>query len=232
MTPKSINNEFSCGLLARSLNSAELWHHKALPTTSIHPHSFGMAKPYLPSRYVCTALAWQRHSYHHRYVCTALTQQSHSYRHRYVHTTLTRQSHSYCLWYVRTALARQSHSYHPNTSAQLWHGKAIATVIDTSAQLWHGKAIVTISDTSTQLRGHDKALASQIHSLDFVCAKAWQTLAMVSLSVHLVCSTMTWLSLSRQLTRFYMTKLPTLTLTTTFQQCSIQSTYDVLYGLP
>ena len=43
---------------------------------------------------------------------------------------------------------------------------------------------------------HDKALASPIRLLDFVCATAWKTLATVSLSVHLVRSTKTWLSLS------------------------------------
>ena len=77
---------------------------------------------------------------------------------------------------------------------QLWRLKALANVpirphgfgaaqpeppSDTSAQLWHGKAI-----------------ASPTRSLDLVCAKAWQTLATVSPSVHLARSTKTQLSLS------------------------------------
>ena len=39
-------------------------------------------------------------------------------------------------------------------------------------------------------------LAVRIHSLDFVCAKAWQTVTTVSLSVYLVRSIKTQLSLS------------------------------------
>ena len=80
-------------------------------------------------------------------------------------------------------------------SAELWHGKALATVSDTSTEFWHGKALATVSNTSAQL-GARQSLASPIQSLNFVCAKAWQTLTTVSWSVHLVHSTKTQLSLS------------------------------------
>ena len=127
----------------------------------------------------------------------------------YVRTALAQHRHSYHLWYVRIALARHSHNYRLDTSTQLWHAKAIATVSDTSAQLGARQS------------------SSFTDSLYFVCAKTWQTLATVSPSVHLVRSTKTQLSLSHQLTRLY-----TPTLTMTLQHCNIQSTYDVLYGLP
>ena len=48
----------------------------------------------------------------------------------------------------------------------------------------------------------------------------WQTLATVPPSVHLVRSTKTRLSLSHQLARLYMTKLPTPISTSTLPQCS------------
>ena len=77
------------------------------------------------------------------------------------------------------------------------HNKAIATVNDMSTWLWHGKTIATINDMPAQL-GARQSL-SFTDPLNFVCVKAWQTLATVPLSVHLVRSTKTRLSLSHQL---------------------------------
>ena len=126
---------------------------------------------------------------------------------RYIRTALTRQSFA-PVRYVRTALARPSHSYRP-------HSFDTATLRLSS---WY---------TSTA-RGHDKALASPTRSLDLVCTKAWQTLTTVSPTFHLVRNTKTRLSLSPQLARLYMTKLPTLTSTSTLLQDTTQSTYDSL----
>ena len=91
--------------------------------------------------------------------------------------------------------------------------------------------------------GHDKAIPSPTRSLDFVCIKAWQTLATVSPSVHLVRSIKIRLSLSHQLARLYTTRLPTPISTSKFPQCSPRNdsllrttlalpqlpTYDPLY---
>ena len=111
-----------------------------------------------------------------------------------------------------------------DTFTQLWHGKTVAPAIDTSAQLWHGKARATVSNTSAQLGARQSPSFTNL----LARVKAWQTLATISPSVHLVHCTKKWLSLSRQLTHLYAIKLPTLILTTTLQQCSIQSTYDSL----
>ena len=83
-------------------------------------------------------------------------------------------------WYVRTTLAQNSHSYHLNTSEQLWHSTAIATISDMSEQLWHGTAIAIISDTSTQLwRG------TAIASVSDTPSQLWHGTAIAAVSIHL-----------------------------------------------
>ena len=74
-------------------------------------------------------------------------------------------------------------------------------------------------------RGHDKAIASSIRSLDCIYAKAWQTLATISSFVHSVRSTKTRLSLSKPRSLDpYATKLPAPTSTTTLLQTLLHST--------
>ena len=72
-----------------------------------------------------------------------------------------------------------------------------------------------------------KPLASPIRSLDVTCTKAGQILAPVTLSVHLVRSSKTWLCLSH-ITR---STLRDQAANTDFDQDMLQSTYDPLYGL-
>ena len=127
-------------------------------------------------------------------------------------------------------------------SAQLWHGKALASVRYVRTALarpnhsyrpTHPHGFDTAKPQlspryARTARGRDEALASPTRTLDLVCAKAWQTLPTVSPFVPLVRSTKTQLSLSPQLTRIYATKLPTPISTSTLMQCSMQSTYDSL----
>ena len=135
-------------------------------------------------------------------------------------------------------------------SAELWNGKTIAIHTDTFAHLRFGKALATLPDTSIQLE-HGKALTLPIRSLDFACAKAWQTFAPITLSVHLVRSSKTRLGLSPHARSTLRDQAANTTLTHALQkpghrstnsdnmnsdhdmlrQCSIQSTYDSLYGL-
>ena len=77
-------------------------------------------------------------------------------------------------------------------SAQLRHGIVLASHSDTSAQLRRSIAFATLPDTSAQM-GHGKTLTLPIRSFDFACAKAWQTLA----AITLVRSSKTRLSLSQ-----------------------------------
>ena len=96
-----------------------------------------------------------------------------------------------------------------------------------SAWLWHGKAITTVS-IRPHSKGHDEALALPTRSFDFVCAKAWQTLAMVSPSVHLVRNTKT---LPTRRSSNAASCLRTIRCYGLPWYCNIWPTYDSLYGL-
>ena len=140
-----------------------------------------------------------------------------SYRLRYICTALAQQNLIYRLRYVRTALARKSICY------RLRYVRSALARLSLSFCLRYVRTA----------KGTAKPLASPIRSLDFTCAKAWQTLATVTLSVHLVCSSKARLSLSPRA----RSTLRDQAANTSFdhdalQQCSIQFTYDSLYGLP
>ena len=127
---------------------------QALAIVSIHPHSFGAQ--------ALAIVSIRPHSFGAQ-ALAIVSIRSHSFGAQALATAR----------YARTALAWQSHSYHQQYArTATGHNKAIATVKDTRARLWHSKAIATVNDMPAQLGARQS-------SLDFMCVKAWQTLATV-----------------------------------------------------
>ena len=119
--------------------------------------------------------------------------------------------------------------------AALKHGSALAVgslvCLYDCAELWLRLSLSYRFQYVRTAKDTAKPLASPIDSLDFTCAKAWQILAKLILSVHLVRSSKTRSSLNHHTCSTLRDQIANTNFDhDTLQHCGIQSISDSLYG--